>query len=247
MLLYITINERNDINMNNRKYTVCRDNIYIGEVVKTSKIYRYEGKTNLFRTQPGQLNESSWFSYRSMLFVPTEEKLSNDLLYQSPSYPILNITDDDTCLHLKESVVIKDACNLSALLTYFGYKKELSYEDILKIRKTFFTGKFAMDNCELFGWKEITAEDVKFYAHGKEITDPKELAKQRRKFRIQKQQGHRSFTCNGTSESILPSEYFDVLDRRGDNTLMDAITWHKNIDAFAPHKEEGPVKKLTRF
>ena len=127
MLLYITINERNDINMNNRTYTVCRDNIYIGEVVRTSKIYRYEGKTNLFCTQPGQLNASSWFSYRSMLFVPTEEKLSNDLLYQSPSYPILNITDDDTCLHLKESVVIKDACNLSALLTYFGYKKELSY------------------------------------------------------------------------------------------------------------------------
>lgn len=37
MLLYITINERNDINMNNRKYTVCRDNIYIGEVVRTRK------------------------------------------------------------------------------------------------------------------------------------------------------------------------------------------------------------------
>lgn len=247
MLLYITINERNDINMNNRKYTVRRDDVYVGEVVRTNNIYRYEGKTNLFRIQPGQLDTGSWFSYRSMLFVPTEEKLSNDLLYQSPSYPILNITDDDTCLHLKESVVIKDACNLAALLTYFGYKKELSYEDILKIRKTFFTGKFAMDNCELFGWKEITAEDVKFYAHGKEITDPKELAKQRKKFKILQKQGTPSFISAGPFESILPSEYFDVLDRRGDNTLMDAITWHKNIDAFAPHKEEGAVKKLTRF
>jgi len=51
------------------------------------------------------------------LFVPNEEKESNDLLYRSPSYPILNITDDDTCLNLGEkSIVIKDATNLAELL-----------------------------------------------------------------------------------------------------------------------------------
>ena len=59
-----------------------------------------------------------------MLFVPNEDKLSNDLLYKTPNYPILNVTDDETCLNLGEkSIVVKDAYNLAALLEYFGYKK----------------------------------------------------------------------------------------------------------------------------
>lgn len=232
--------------MENKNYKVCRDNIYVGEVVRANEIYRYEGDTDLFHTKPDRLEINSWFSYRSMLFVPNEQKLSNDLLYRSPSYPILNITDDNTCLSLgKGSIVIKDACNLAVLLEYFGYSKELTFEDIVRIRKAFFTGRFAKDNCELFGWKEFMAEDVKFYAYGKEVTDPKELEKLRKKFRAEQQAGHRSFS--GISESVLPREYFRVLDDRGDNTLMDAIQWHKKMNAFTPSKVEGPVKKLTRF
>lgn len=199
--------------MENRKYKVSRDNIYVGEVVRAHSIYRYEGDTDFFRTKSGQLSISSWFSYRSMLFVPNDEKLSNDLLYRSPSYPILNVTDDETCLNLgEESIVIKDACNLAALLEYFGYHKDLNYEDIMRIRETFFTGRFAQDNCELFGWKSFIPGS--FF---------------------------------GVSESVLPREYWDVLDDRGDNTLMDALQWHEKMNAFAPHKQEGPIKRLARF
>lgn len=232
--------------MENRKYKVSRDNIYVGEVVRTNKIYRYESDTDFFGTKPGQLCTGSWFSYRSMLFVPNEKKLSNDLLYRSPSYPILNVTDDEACLDLgEESIVIKDACNLAALLEYFGYNKDLTFKDIMRIRKTFFTGRFAMDNCELFGWKETKPEDWRYYKNGVEITDPKELKRRIAQERRSQQAGHRSFT--GVSESALPSEYWDVLDKMGDNDLIDAIEWHEKMNAFAPHKQEGPVKKLTRF
>ena len=232
--------------MENKKYKVNRDNIYVGEVVRTDRIYRYEGDTDFFRTKPGQLDTGSWFSYRSMLFIPNEEKLSNDLLYQSPSYPILNVTDDETCFSLGEkSIVIKDACNLAALLEYFGYNKDLTFEDIMRIRKTFFTGRFAMDNCELFGWKESKPEDYTYYKNGVEVTDPKELKRRIAQERRSQQAGHRSFT--GVSESVLPREYWDVLDKMGDNDLMHAIEWHEKMNAFAPHKQEGPVKKLTRF
>ncbi len=225
--------------MENRKYKVCRDNIYVGEVVRTNKIYRYEGDTDFFRTKPGQLNTDSWFSYRSMLFVPNEEKLSNDLLYRSPSYPILNVTDDETCLGLGEkSVVIKDACNLAALLEYFGYNMDLTFEDIMRIRKTFFTGRFARDNCELFGWKEIKPEDWTYYENDVEVTDPKELER-----RIAQKRKSRERIFAGI-ESVLPGEYWDVLDKMGDNDLLHAIEWHEKMNAFAPHKEEGPVKKL---
>ena len=233
--------------MENKKYVVCRDNIYVGEVVRTDSIYRYEGDDNFFRTKPGQLSTGSWKSYRSMLFVPNENKLSNDLLYRSPNYPILNVTNDETCLNLREnSIVIKDACNLAALLEYFGYKKDLTFEDIMKIRKIFFTGRFAKDHCQLFGLRETMAEDVTFYANGEEVTNPKELERRRRQFRAEQQVGHRMFS--GVSESPLPREYWDVLDDRGDNTLIDVIErWDEKINAFAPHKQEGPIKKLTRF
>lgn len=232
--------------MENRKYMVSRDNIYVGEVVRVDKIYRYEGDTDFFRTKPGQLDTGSWFSYRSMLFVPNEKKLSNDLLYRSPSYPILNVTDDKTCLGLGEkSIVIKDACNLAALLEYFGYNQDLTFEDIMRIRKTFFTGRFAMDNCELFGYKEAKPEDYTYYKNGAEVTDPIELKRRMAQERREQQAGHRAFI--GFFESVLPREYWDVLDKMGDNDLMDVIQWHKKMDAFAPNKQEGPIKKLTRF
>lgn len=232
--------------MENRKYMVSRDNIYVGEVVRTDGIYRYEGDTDFFRTKPGQLTTPSRFSYRSMLFVPNEKNLSNDLLYRSPSYPILNVTDDKTCLGLgKKSIVIKDACNLAALLEYFGYNRDLTFKDIMRIRKTFFTGRFAIDNCELFGWKETKPEDYTYYVNSVEVTDPKELKKIIAQERIAQEAGDRSFT--GFFESVLPREYWDVLDKMGDNALMDAIQCHKEIDAFAPNKQEGPIKKLTRF
>lgn len=201
--------------MEDRKYKVSRDNVYVGEVVSTDfiyrsdLIYRYEGIPD----KSGQLVPESWFPYRSMLFVPNEEKLSNDLLYRSPSYPILNVTDDDICLGVGENIVIKDACNLAALLEYFGYSECLTFEDIMRIRKTFFNGKFVKDNCELFGW--INTRLGYEYSRG--------------------------------SESVLPSEYFDVLFDRGDNTFMDALQYHEKMNAFAPHKQEGPIKKLTKF
>ena len=36
-------------------------------------------------------------------------------------------------------------------------------EDLIRIRHTFFTGRFAKDHCELFGYKETMAEDLTFY------------------------------------------------------------------------------------
>lgn len=178
-----------------------------------------------------------------MLFVPNEENLSNDLLYRSPNYPILNVTDDETCLNLeKNSIVIKDACNLAALLEYFGYKKDLTFEDIMKIRKTFFTGKFAKDNCQLFGWKETMVEDFNIEV----VNDPRILERRKRQIRAEQKAGHRIF--HSIPENPLPREYWYILDVRGDNTLMDVINgWDKKTNAFVPHSQEGPVKSLQRF
>lgn len=233
--------------MENKNYVVCRDNIYVGEVVRTDHIYRYNGEDYYFKIKTGALSTGIWKSYRSMLFVPNENKLSNDLLYRTPNYPILNITDDKICLNLgKNSIVIKDACNLSQLLKYFNYGEELTYDDIIKIRKTFFTGRFAKDNCKLFGMEEIMSKDLIFYTNGEKIKNSKELERRRRQFMINQYAGHRMFFS--ISESPLPREYFDVIDARGDSTLIDVIKHlDGKINAFHPPVQEGPVKKLKKF
>lgn len=215
--------------MKSRNYRVNRSNIYIGEVIRADSIPHLE--------EDGQLHVGVYYPYRSMLFVPDEEKLSNDLLYQSPSYPILNVTKDNTCLSLeRKSIVIKDAFNLATLLKHFGYDQYLTYEDIMMIRETYFTGEFAKDNCELFGWKESKPEDYTYYKNGVEVTDPKELKRRIAQERRSQQAGHRSFYR--ISESILPSEYWDVLNKLGDRNL---------INAFNPCMQEGQIKKLRRF
>ncbi len=135
--------------MENKKYKVCRDDIYVGEVIKTNIIYRYEGPNKYCHIKNGQLNTIVYKTFRSILFVPNEYKLANDLLYNSPNYPILNVTDDNTCMSLgSSSIVVHNACNLASLLKHFNYQKELTYDDILKIRKSFFNGKFIRNNID---------------------------------------------------------------------------------------------------
>lgn len=232
--------------MESKKYIVCKDDIYVGEVVRTDSIYRYEGDSDFFNTKPVQLAIAAYESYRSMLFVTNEKGLSNDLLYNSSNYPILNVTDDEMCLNLKEpSIVIRDACNLAPLLEYFGYKNDLTYEDIIKIRKTFFTGRFAQDNCELFGFKETMAEDLTYYKNGKEVVGLKRKLRMLQ-YRIEQLAGYRMFSS--ISNYPLERKYSNILDGLGDNSLSDILGgWEDKINTFAPHKKEGNVKKLTRF
>lgn len=220
----------------NKKYVVCRDDIYVGEVIKirNDRICRNEGKNNFFYTKPGQLYPSVYKSCRSMLFVPNENNFSNDLLYKSPNYPVLNVTDDDICLNLsKDSIVVTDAYNLSFLLEYFGYKKDLTIEDIMKIRKIFFTGRFGMDNCRLFGMEEFIPSC--FEPNVTNLEERYELYKKSVNLGSERQFG-------SISTNELPRELMDLLDERG--RCAYGYTFD---DSFKPSKEEGPIKRLKIF
>lgn len=231
--------------MENRKYKVCRDNVYVGEVVKTSCVYRRGVDINL-DLKPGELDISYFKKYRSMLFVLNEEGLASDLLYRSPYYPVLNITDDKVCMDFDNSIIlVRNAYNLAELLECFGYEKELTYEDIIKIRKFFFSSKFIYANCQLFGYKEMELDDWIFYKNDIEITKPSEVKKCLAYIRWQRICGHRTFTSIG--EGILPRNYFEILNNRRDSGLIEYFSHeYEKIDAFAPHKNEGKIKKLTR-
>lgn len=232
--------------MENRKYIVCRDNIYVGEVVKTRCVFR-RGYNNMgINTDGEKLTIQSWKSYRSMLFAPDEDSLANDLLYNSPNYPILNMSDEEACLYFNRSIIlIKEAYNIAELLKYFGYGEELTYDDIQKIRKTFFSSKFAMDNCELFGMKEVYPGEWKYYKDDVEISDPKKLKKYIAEERKERLMGCRSFVS--INEGLLPTEYWHILNQFRDNTFIDVVQGACNrMDSFAPHSHEGKIKRLTR-
>ena len=119
--------------MESRNYTVCRDDIFVGSVVKTDMVVRCESDIPFFDVQPGKLDTGAYKEYRSMLFVPDRNNFACDLLYNSPNYTALNVSDDAISLATPEnSIVVKDWYNLEELLRYFGYPSELTYEDIVK-------------------------------------------------------------------------------------------------------------------
>ena len=124
--------------MQKNKYKVDRDKIWIGHVVIIDKVFRHEKECNTFFTQLGKLDVTAYTSLRSMLFRVNNEGLAQDLLYDSPNYPILNITNDEICLNLiKRSIAIREAFSLEELLKYFRYDEKLTLKDIIRIRKTF--------------------------------------------------------------------------------------------------------------
>ena len=220
--------------MENKTYVVPRENIYVGEVIRiVNDIYRYDGETDLFRTKPGQLAANCWESLRSMLFVLDENKMANDLIYKSPHYPILNITDDKVCLNLtKNSVAIQEAYNIAPLLEHFGFKEYLTIDDIIRIRKIFFNGRFGKDNSKLFGYEEIIPSDFKPY-----ISDPKErYAYFKRSLALNSERQFKNLDT-----SVLPKELMSILDERGKRQ------YEPYEKSFKPCKDEGPIKKLTRF
>ena len=95
--------------MRSKNYVVKRKDIYVGSVVKTDRIVRLEYDDLL--TNKGQLDTGAWIHLRTMLFVPDQNSFSNDLLYDTESYPVLNITDDNFCYNLNgENIVVKDIC-----------------------------------------------------------------------------------------------------------------------------------------
>lgn len=157
---------------------------------------------------------------RSMLFALDENRHANDLLYNSPHYPILNISPNDDCLS-SDIVVGHYTFEMYELLKYFGYPEEIGYEDALQIRNTFFSCDYALDNCEIFGVIETGEHESSL-----EIFDSSGK--------------HRTFN-DVKEDSPLPECYFTMLRRNKDlySHIQKCV-----IDRFIPSEKEGPIRSL---
>ena len=157
---------------------------------------------------------------RSMLFTLDENNHADDLLYDSPHYPIFDISPDEDCL--KSPICIgHNTYELRELLKYDGFSEELGYEDILRIRSTYFTCDYVLNNCEFFGIRE---------------TGPHETSTTI----LDSEGNHRTFNdyIEGTP---FPYTYFFMLAHN-----KDYYDYHSKCvkDAFKPRDEEGIVKSL---
>ena len=139
--------------MENKNYRINRDEVYFGEVINTGRIYR--DISGDIENETGKLCAGSYYSYRNILFVPDENNHANDLLYNSPKYPVLNLTHDSEIIYLDgKNTLVQDAVNLAAVLQTFGFKQELTYKDVQLIRHTLLNSQYLKKHCELFGFEE---------------------------------------------------------------------------------------------
>ena len=128
--------------MTNKNYVIQRKDVNVGTLVLTSEIERWKG-INYDTLKKGDMVIGAYQKCRSMLFKIDENLFTNDLLFDSPSYPILGITSDEYCLSLngRNHYIISKSWNLEELLGALGYTKELTYGDIKDIRRLLFNAR----------------------------------------------------------------------------------------------------------
>ncbi|MBQ9833855.1 MAG: hypothetical protein IJO33_01540 [Bacilli bacterium] len=230
--------------MDNINYKVNRDEIYVGLLCNTKKdaitvypdglydfemsdeedIYHsFDNQQFLFKRKSHLCYNNGCFTYedfvRTMLFVLDENKCANDLLYDSPHYPIFNISDDELCM--QETISLKhDVFEMGRLLKHFDYPEQLGFFDIVKI-KEFFFGDFSLNNCNLFGIYETGPDHS-----GAETYDS--FGK------------HRTFN-DSRRDGILPTCYFEMFWETRNCGKRNEIGL---CDRFVPNVLEGPIRKL---
>ncbi len=151
---------------------------------------------------------------RSMLFILDEAGHADDLLYDSPHYPVLNLSKNEDCLN-QNICICMQTYKLYELLKHFGYPEEIGYDEVLKIRNTFFSCDYILDNCEYYGVIETDPRET-----GRETTDSKG--------------NHRTFNMR-KEDSVLQPCFFEMMWDHRD---------YRTADKFKPRDEEGPIKSL---
>ena len=115
--------------------SVRREKIHVGKLSVVSELD--------FDDEAKMLYIGNVQDCRSILFIVDEQGLAQDLLYDSPRYPVLDVSDDEQCVIKKgcEKPIVLDSWNLERLLKSLGYASMLTGEDILRIRNTIFDSK----------------------------------------------------------------------------------------------------------
>ena len=206
------------------KLTICHDFPYINFDNNEEELRRYfQNKSYLFKKDRNFIEYGKgWPCHftRSMLFTLDGNNHADDLLYDSPHYPVFNISPNEDCL--SSSVSIADyAFELYEVLKFLGCPEEMGYEEVLNLRKTLFSCDYVLDNCRKFGVIE---------------TDPRETS-----FEVCDSSGRHRVFNEETKDFPLPRCHFNGIVH-----CRDYYDYRSKcvIDAFKPCDEEGKIKSL---
>ena len=108
------------------KYKIKRNKINLGTVIKP--LMRIYNKDNLDSVQ---IIDSK--NIRLTLFSINENNFATDLLYDSPEYPIENISNPKD--YAESKYIINNQYSLNKLLISLGFNEELTSKDLKKLSK----------------------------------------------------------------------------------------------------------------
>ena len=141
--------------MENNNYVVDRSSINFGGLVENKDEIHNLGDVG------NSYYPSIYKVYRPILFRLDENNCANDLLNNTPNYPVLGHLP----IHVfqKNKVMVIDSFCLGDLLKYFGYSELLDLSDVISIRNEIFTYKFLYENSSLFGYERIVPDTLTPY------------------------------------------------------------------------------------
>ncbi len=231
--------------MKTNNYVVSRADILVGQVIKTidkdKKIIpgpRYKKSILLnsivadeerdYECCPWILEQKPQIVFhgsiamceRSMLFV-LEKDRSNDLLYDSPAYPVCNISDIDDWLKARITVA-HNIYKIGRVLEYLGYPEKITLEDVIKIKETLFSVDWILENSHLFGVYETFANDS-----ATEVFDSLHR--------------HRTFN-DWRNDGPIPERYFWAFYYNKQHRY--ATDKYEREDFFEPGPNEGRIRRL---
>ena len=222
---------------------VKRDNMYVGRLAKFDRrVVRLVIGTD---GEEVKIVDNYWKRCRTVLFTIDEDKMAHDLLYDTEPCSIDKITPGNDYKLNKDDPVIFDALSLEPLLKYFRFSEDIDNNEILAIKKGFFSSQFFRDNCHLFGYRELKTEDLMKFGG---FSSDDEMARiiYDKHYQLLRDNGLEEYEFIAEDSTELPAEYFEKL-----RTLSGIIgTRYYYIgpkDAFKPKLlREGHVKKLIK-
>lgn len=226
------------------KKMINRDNIYAGILMKYDKrvttfVVGTDGEEKTFV-------KDYWIPCRTILFSVDEDHKAHDLLYETLPCPVDDISGPYFEVNSGDYRIYSPT-SLSELLTYFEYPKELSENDIRMIPR-FFTTDFFRQCCHLFGYKELSVEDLLQY---ESIDFENNIALAyyfEKKYDKLRKKGLELYELEDTDNTELPYDYFEKLRLLAGKPLRSCKYYDiSKKDIFKPSlKKEGYKKKILK-
>ncbi len=204
------------------------DDIMLQRVGGKSQIDRVDQTVRAFLPQPWliqnlgtpQLFPKSWPDMRTILFILNDKNFAEDLLFDSPNYPVLNLSDNESCL-MTDFTISHNIYKIGPVLKYLGFPANITLEDVMKIKETCFSIDWVLNNSSLFGVHETGKDETGYQTLGIDGTN--------RSFNLHLDDGpipehfFYAFWCNKQAYIGPEDEPFDIFD---------------------PSKKEGKIKRL---